>query len=404
MLCQELIYYRHFTAYNIGMENKTYRRILRPSSKSFFLLGARGTGKSTWIKAHFPEAKTFDLLDEGLYQSLLKDPSLFAGTLHTLPAGSWVAVDEIQRLPQLLNEIHRFIENRKLRFLLCGSSARKLKKAGTNLLAGRALKRVMHPFVPEELGSDFSLEKALTHGTIPLIWQAESKSDTLAAYTQLYLKEEIQAEAVVRNLPGFARFLPIAALFHAQTLNVSNLAREAGVSRTTVHGYLQILEDTLMAFRLPAFEGRLRVRERKHPKFYWIDAGIVRALKGSFSPISREERGPLLEGWVANLLRIYAEQGPLFDALHYWAPAEARRTEVDFLLQKGSRFLALEVKSQERVDTESFLGLRAIRELKQIEKRVLVYTGKLAQRTPDGIDVFPVGDLLRRLETGTLWD
>lgn len=383
---------------------KTYPRILKPPAQSFFLLGARGTGKSTWIKAHFPEAKTFDLLDEGLYQSFLKDPSLFAGALNILPSPKWVVVDEVQRLPELLNEAHRFIENRGFRFVLCGSSARKLKKAGTNLLAGRALKRIMHPFVPEELGGDFSLEKALTYGTLPLIWQAESKSESLAAYAELYLKEEIQAEAVVRNLPGFARFLPIAALFHAQTLNVSSLAREAGVSRTTVHGYLQILEDTLMAFRLPAFEGRLRVRERKHPKLYWVDAGIVRALKGHLSPLSREERGPLLEGWVANLLRVYGEQGPLFDSLHYWAPAEARRTEVDFLLQKGSRFLALEVKSRERVDSESLLGLRAIRELKQVGKRILVYAGKLAQRTPDGIEILPISDLLRRFEAGTLWD
>jgi len=174
-------------------------------------------------------------------------------------------VDEIQRLPNLLNEVHRFIEEKRLRFVLCGSSARKLKRAGVNLLAGRVLRRFMHPFVPAELGKRFDLEKALRFGLLPVVWDSAEKEETLAAYTQMYLKEEIQAEALVRNLPGFARFLPLAALFNSQVINTTNIARESGVARTTVTGFLEILEETLLCFKVPAYEARLRVRERKLP-------------------------------------------------------------------------------------------------------------------------------------------
>ena len=251
-------------------------RIFKAPEQSFFLLGPRGTGKSTWLRVHFPDAYVIDLLSEETYQRLLANPGHFASELRSVPAGRWVIVDEVQRLPNLLNEVHRFIEEKRLHFVLCGSSARKLKRAGVNLLAGRALHRSMHPFVPEELGGQFDLEEALQFGLLPMIWDSTAKGETLSAYAQLYLKEEIQTEALVRNLPGFARFLPLAALFHGRTVNVSNMAREAGVARTTAAGYLDILEETLLCFRLPAYEARLRVRERKLPKWYWCDPGLVR--------------------------------------------------------------------------------------------------------------------------------
>src|SRR5881296_65526 len=258
------------------------RRLLRAPRQSFFLFGPRGVGKSTWVREELPRAHRIDLLDEARYQSYLTQPALFADELRALPAGATVCVDEIQRLPSLLNEVHRFIEERRLRFVLCGSSARKLKQQGTNLLAGRALRRGLHPFVPAELGDAFDLETALAFGSLPIIWQAPSRTDALVAYAQMYLREEIQAEALVRNLPGFARFLPVAALFHAQTLNVTSVARDAGVARNTVTGYLQVLQDNLLAFTLPAYQARLRVREQKHPKFYWTDPGLPRAMKRQF--------------------------------------------------------------------------------------------------------------------------
>ena len=279
----------------------TIRRVLETPKMSFFLFGPRGTGKTTWLRERFPNAHRIDLLNEALYQSFLADIGLFAQQLRAIERGSWVVVDEVQRIPALLNEVHRFMEERNLRFVLCGSSARKLKQSGTNLLAGRALRKFMHPFLPEELGTRFDLEEILCWGSLPVIWTAPDKKGALEAYAVMYLKEEIKAEAIVRNLPAFARFFPLAALFHGQILNVSGLSRDAGVSRTTAAGYIEVLEDTLLAFRLPAYRAKLRVREQKHPKLYWVDPGLVRAVQKQHGPLSSQEKGPLFEGWIASL-------------------------------------------------------------------------------------------------------
>jgi predicted AAA+ superfamily ATPase len=230
--------------------------------------------------------------------------------------------------------VHRLIEGRRQRFVLLGSSARRLKTAGTNLLAGRAVLKTMLPFVPDELGADFDLERTLRWGALPVIWQAEDPRAALESYAQLYLREEIKGEALVRNLPGFARFLPVAALFHGQTLNVAGLARDSATSRTTVEGYLSILEDTLV--------------------------------------------------W-------------------YWAPAEARMTEVDFLLRLGREYLALEVKTRTRVGPEDLMGLRAIAGLRGLVRRVLLYLGSTRQRTDDGIEVWPLDVWLDVMAAGRLW-
>ena len=385
------------------MAGKTYPRLTRPPRRSFFLLGVRGAGKSTWAQRQFPDAPHIDLLDEARYQDYLADPSLFAADLQSVPAGGWVVVDEIQRLPNLLNEVHRHIEDRRLNFALLGSSARKLKAAGVNLLAGRALHKTMHPLTPAELGEDFDLDAALDTGTIPLVWVADERRPVLESYVRLYLREEIRAEGLVRNLPGFARFLPIAALCHGQVVSISGIARDCGVARTTVQGYLDILEDTLLAFRLPAFQPRLRVRERSHPKLYWVDPGLVRAVKKLHGPIAPEERGVLLEGWVLHLLRAHGEESGLVDGLHYWAPHPANGTEVDFLVHRGGDLVAIEVKSQPRYQTGMLRGLRAIAELPGLVRRVLVYGGKRSFRTADGIDVWSTGRLQQALAENTLW-
>jgi predicted AAA+ superfamily ATPase len=315
-----------------------------------------------------------------------------------------VFVDEIQRLPNLLNEVHRFIEERGLCFILTGSSARKLKRAEVNLLAGRALLRRLYPFLPSELGEAFDLESVLRWGSIPLIWESPDRDQSLKAYVQLYLKEEIKAEALVRNLPGFVRFLPVAAAMHAQQVSVSSAARDAEVGRTTLAGYLEILEDTLLAFRVPAFEARLRVRERRHPKLYWFDPGVVRAVAGCTGALHPEERGTLFEGWVAALLRAARDYFELFEECFYWAPAGNGSTEVDFLLARGGRYLALEAKSAPKVQDKHLKGLRAIAPLPGLHRRLVVYTGDRGQRTPDGIDLWPVATFLKHLRDGTLWD
>ena len=382
-------------------------RCIRPPQQSFFLFGPRGTGKTMWVNREFADIYTVSLLDEGLYQSYLADISRFAGELRALEPGSWVFVDEIQRLPSLLNEVHRFIEERGHRFVLTGSSARKLRRGGVNLLGGRALVRFMHPFLPLELGQAFDLESVLTVGSIPLIWNAPERGQTLRSYVQTYLKEEIQAEALVRNLPGFARFLPIAGIMHGQTVNISAAARDAGVSRTTAQGYLEILEDTLLAFRLPAFEAKLRVRERAHPKLYFVDPGLARAVRGAHGaqqPLQPHETGALFEGWIAAVLRAHRDYFDLFDDYYYWQPAGARQTEVDFVLRRAGRHLAIEVKHTTRVGPESMRGLRAVVGLEGLVRRILVYVGERRMRTDDGIDIMPLSSFLEELADGRIWE
>lgn len=377
-----------------------YRRTLQSPAVSSFLFGMRGAGKTTWARERFPNARWIDLLREDAYQAYLADPRLFRRQLADVPPEGWVVVDEIQRLPSLLNEIHRSIEESRLRFVMLGSSARKLRREGVNLLGGRALQRILSPLLPSEAGADYALDEVLQFGSLPLIWNAASRRDQLEAYVQLYLKEEIQAEALVRNLPGFARFLPVASLFHAQILNVEGLARDSGVARSTVQGYLDILEDTLLVFRVRAFEGKLRVKERKHPKLYWLDSGVARAVRKQFHAPSSEERGSLFEGLIAQLLRAHQALRPeLYDELYYWAVGKTA-IEVDFLLQRGASFIAIEVKARERLDPAAFSGLKAVAELPGVTRRMLVYLGDHHFRHEAGIDVLPFRDFVEELEQG----
>lgn len=379
-----------------------FKRILKAPKQSFFLLGPRGAGKSTWLRAQFPAAHVFDLLSEEIYQRLLSNPGQFADELRSLKGGLWVIVDEVQRLPNLLNEVHRFMEEKRLNFVLCGSSARKLKRAGVNLLAGRALHRSMHPFVPEELGDQFDLDEVMRYGSLAIVWDSASRQETLSSYAQLYLKEEIQAEALVRNLPGFARFLPIAALFHGQVVNVTNIAREAGVARTTVNGYLDILEETLLCFRLSAYEAKLRVKERRLPKWYWCDPGIVRAMKRATGPLVQEEKGALFEGLVAQVLRAYKDYEGLFEDMFYWAPSGRSGTEVDFILVRDSELIAVEAKSGNTFTPTWCKGLRAVESLEGLRRRIIVYPRGPAMRTKDGIDVVPFKQFAGELAAGAL--
>ncbi len=379
---------------------KIYRRSLEAPATSFFLFGMRGVGKTTWARDRFPDAVWVDLLREDVYQAHLVDPHLLRGRLADVPADGWVVVDEIQRIPSLLNDIHSLIEERRIRFVLLGSSARKLRRAGVNLLGGRALQRTLSPLLPCEMGSDYDLQDVLRFGSLPLIHNAPSARDQLEACVQLYLKEEIQAEALVRNLPGFARFLPVASLFHGQVLNVEGLARDSGVARSTVQAYLDILEDTLLAFRIRAFEGRLRVKERRHPKLYWLDSGVARAARKQFHPPSAEEKGSLFEGLIAQLLRAHQALRPdLYDEIYYWAVGRTA-IEVDFLLQRGDTLVAIEVKSSRRPDQKAYAGLKAIAELPGVTRRILVCLCDERFRHESGVEVLPFGDFVHELENG----
>ncbi len=384
------------------MPDRVIPRLLEPPGRSFFLFGPRGTGKSRWLADRFPHAAaTFDLLDEAVLLDLLGDPGAFARRLADVRPGAWVIVDEIQRAPVVLNAVHRLIETRRLRFALCGSSARQLRRKGVNLLAGRAVERRLHPFTAAELGERFDLEEALAVGTLPLVWSAADQVETLKAYVQTYLAQEIQAEAAVRRLPSFVRFLPVAALLHAQVLSIASLARDAGVARTTLQAYLDILEQTLLVFRLEAHRPRLRVKEVAHPKLYWADAGLVRAFKRSLGPLQAEERGALFEGWVAQSLRAMNDYTGLFDDWFYWsAHGSGGAVEVDFLLRRGKRLLAVEAKGGRRYKADLTKGLRAVAALPGMERRILVYGGKDSWRADDGIEVMSAARFNAELAKG----
>jgi predicted AAA+ superfamily ATPase len=379
------------------------QRLLEPPRGSFFLLGVRGAGKTTWALERVRAARHFDLLDEALFLELQAEPGRFGQALAALPSGATIIVDEIQRIPALLNEVHRAIEARRQRFVLLGSSARRLKTSGTNLLAGRATVKTMFPLVPAELGREFALERVLRTGSIPVIWRAPDPTAALESYVQLYLREEIRAEAIVRNLPAFVRFLQIAGLFHGQVVNVSSLARDAAASRTTIDGYLAILEDTLVAQRLPAFEARLRTRERRHPKLFWVDPGLARAARRQLGSLTAEERGPLFEGWLLTVLRAHNEVGGVFDEIAYWAPAQARALEVDFLLTRGREYLAIEAKAGSRVRSGDVAGLQAIGDLTRVVRRILVYPGSTRLTLEKGIEAWPVAHFLDALAEDRLW-
>ena len=368
-------------------------------NKSTFLFGVRGSGKTALLKRLFPEALYIDLLSASISQSYLVNIGQFYETVSAFREDGLVIVDEIQKMPRLLDEVHRLIESSNRRFILTGSSARKIKATkGVNLLGGRAGRKFLHPFVPEELGDDFNLDQALSYGLLPIVCFSSDRSDKLKDYTDTYLKEEIKAEALVRNLSAFARFLEIASLCHGQVLNKSNIARDSENKMYDVRTFFSILEDTMLGFFLPAYQAKLRIREQKKDKFYLIDPGIVRALKRNFGPVSIEERGFLFEGLIAQILRAYKDYQGICDSIHYWSSSEAKTTEVDFLLEREKELIAIEVKAKTQISSQDYRGLKAIGELPNVKRRIVVYMGKFIRKTEQGIEIWPFDFFCKNLK------
>ena len=299
---------------------ETITRFSRIEPQSFFLLGPRGTGKSTFVRVNFPDALYIDLLQPDLYRSLLARPERLREMVHGNPGASTIVLDEIQKVPQLLDVVHALMEeDRRRRFVLTGSSPRKLKREGADMLAGRALLKRMHPFVAGELGKAFSLPGALRHGMIPVVVGSPDPEATLQSYVDLYLREEIQAEGLTRNIGNFTRFLEAASFSHGSQLTVSNISRECGVERKTVEGYLSILEDLLLTFRVPVFTRKAKRATVSHPKFYFFDTGLYNALRPK-GPLDRPEEigGASLEGLVAQHLLAWIDHRRPDVALNYW--------------------------------------------------------------------------------------
>ncbi len=374
-----------------------FQRLLPRPNRSAFLLGPRGTGKSTWIQEQFPQATRYDLLNTQEALRLSKEPGLLYQELKGLPADSWVVLDEVQKVPSLLDEVQRLMEENKLRFLLCGSSARKLKKGGANLLAGRALHKEMFPLVSAEVGFDLNVMEVLRSGLLPLSFEHSDYGDYLRAYVNTYLQEEIKAEALARNIGSFARFLEVAARQNGQLTNVQNISRDAQVARQTVQGFFEILQDTLLGIFLPAWKLKRATKQVAHPKFYFFDPGVVRALLGRLPyPPTPEELGPALETWVLGELRAYLHYRGYHYPLYFWRSHGG--VEVDFFCEDQKGFVAIEVKSARRWDRKWNLGFHRMQE-KLGSKKVRTWGIFLGERAleSEGITVMPVVHFFREL-------
>ena len=367
-----------------------------------FLFGPRGTGKSTWIRDRFPGVMTYDLLSTNEFMRLSREPGLLFREAETLSPRSWVVIDEVQKVPELLNEVHRLIESRHLKFILSGSSARKLRRGGTNLLAGRAAVHDMFPLTSREMSFDFSVEEALVRGTMPLSVTGEDPLSYLSAYAATYLQEEIRAEALTRNIGGFSRFLEVAARQNGQITNVSAIARDAGVSRQTVQTYFDILVDTLIGYWVNPWKLKTSTKQVSHPKFYLYDAGVARVLSGRLPyPPTLEERGPLLETFLFNEIRAFISYGNLHYPFFFWRSYGG--VEVDFLCETPRGFVAIELKSTRNWQKRHNRGLHRAREELGRESVTCygVYEGE-REALWDDVRVLPVLTFLRRLWDGEI--
>lgn len=360
---------------------------------SFFLFGPRGTGKSTFVKNLIKKNTLYiDFLEPDIFRTF----SAFPETLiRTIDAGNpdLVIIDEVQKVPQILDVVHKIMEEKKIRFILTGSGARKLKKSGADLLGGRALYCRMHPFTASELENSFSLERSLQTGLIPVVERSADPAKTLSAYIDIYLREEIQAEGLVRNLGSFARFLEIISFSHGSVLNVSNLARECQTGRGIVTGYIDILEDLLLAYRLQVFAKRAKRKTASHPKFYFFDNGLYRRLRqrGPLD-IESEISGPAIEGLVGQHLRAYSDFALPDTRLFYWRSMAGN--EVDFILYGGNTFTAIEVKNARILNPVDYNGLISFSDDYPESRLLMLYRGSLKMKLRN-INVIPVEMFLK---------
>ncbi|MGH9162753.1 MAG: ATP-binding protein [Vicinamibacteraceae bacterium] len=367
-----------------------------PPGKSAFLWGPRRVGKSFWIRETFPESPLIDLLQSDVFEEYASRPALLRERFGERN-GPLVIIDEVQKLPQLLDEVHWLIENRKRSFLLTGSSARKLRRGHANLLAGRAWRRHMMPLCAAEL-PDLDLERAMVSGLLPPHYLSSHPLEELRAYVGDYLREEVAGEAAVRSLPSFAEFLRVAALTTSELLNYANVARETGVSPKVVRTYFDILEDTWLGFRVAPWRRVKRRRLIETEKFYLFDVGVSnylarrRPVPGSF------EFGKSFEHWVLMELRAWQAYRQPDVEISFWRTAGGQ--EVDFII--GDMELAVEIKGSARVHEGDLRSLVALREEWKVRRAVVVSLERTARRTDDGIEVLPWRVFVDRLWAGDL--
>ena len=358
------------------MSHIQFHRLLQLDTnmrESVLLLGPRGTGKTYWLKRHFPNHLYFDLLQSETYTELLGNPGLLEARI-PLDYQDWVIIDEVQKIPALLNEVHRLIEHKGLRFILTGSSARALRRKGVNLLAGRAFTYHMHPLTAAELKDQFKLDIALKYGLLPSVYLSQKPEQYLYSYVQTYLKEEVQQEALTRNLALFSKFLTTSSFSQGETLNYSEIAREIGSNRQTVVNFFDILEDLLIALRLPVFTRRAKRATIAQPKFYFFDTGVFQTLRPKGPLDSEEEQaGAALETLFLQQIRALNDYQWLGYGIYYWRTRDQR--EVDFILYGEKGLHAFEIKRKKTLTPKDFKGLVAFQQDYPMAKCHLLYGG-----------------------------
>lgn len=372
-----------------------YSRLIKsPENKSFFLFGPRGTGKTTWVKQSFPNAVYIDLLESRLFNDLLADPQRLVNFIPN-NFNDWIIIDEVQKIPELLNEVHRLIEKHKYKFILTGSSARKLRRKGPNLLAGRALNYSMHPLTAIELGKDFDLNHSLMFGNLPSVYVESNPKDYLESYIKTYLQEEIQQEGLTRNLGRFSRFLEAASFSQGSVLNILEVSRECAIERKVVENYFTILEDLLLAYKVPIFTKRAKRRLVAHPKFYFFDVGIYRTLR-PMGPLDAPEEveGISFESLLFQELKAINDYYGLGYKIYYWRTSN--NLEVDFVLYGERGLKAFEIKRRGRVPSSELRGLKAF--LKDYPTAKAYYIYGAERRMSEGdIDIIPLDYALKNL-------
>lgn len=372
-------------------------RFFEPPGQSYFLFGPRGTGKSTLIRQEYSNALYIDLLDPEVFRLYAAAPERLREHILASPDRPTVVIDEIQKIPALLGLVHALIEEKRgLTFVLTGSSSRKLKRTGVDLLAGRALLCRLHPFMAAELGERFSFDRALREGLLPIVWAAPDPQKVLETYVALYIREEVQMEGIVRNIGSFSRFIEAISFSHASVLSMSNVARECVVNRKTVEGYVDILEDLLLAYRIPVFAKRAGRAVAAHPKFYLFDAGVFRAIRAR-GPLDRTEEmeGAALEGLVGQHLRAWIHYSDSNHELFYWRTRSG--AEVDFIVYGQDVFYAIEVKNSAVLHPGDLRGLKSFKQDYPECKTLLLYRGKERLLKGDILCV-PCEEFLRSLK------
>jgi predicted AAA+ superfamily ATPase len=389
-----------------GLHNSKREAIVEPISRecflpagSFFIFGPRGTGKTTLLDQRFAGSLRIDLLAPQVHRDYLARPERLLDVVSARPGNTTVVVDEIQKAPELLSVVHQLMDRRpELRFIMTGSSSRKLKRSGVDMLGGRAVPATLHPFLASELGSRFRMDESLRLGMVPLVRAAKDPEQSLAGYVSVYLREEVQEEGLVRDLGAFARFLEAMAFAHASVLNTSEVARECAVNRKTVEGYIAILEDLLLGFRVPIFARRAKRILIRHAKFYYFDCGVFRSVR-PMGPLDRAEEteGAALEGLVAQHLRAWIDYRGRRDGLHFWRTKSG--LEVDFVVYGPDTFLAVEVKNARRVDRRDTRSLREFQSDYPEARTLLLHRG-MERIDVSGVRCIPCEDFLQTVDPG----